>query len=134
MSIVSRLTIRNLPDRYDELVKFVTNLSRSAKYQKTSPPRPLTTNLVDEKVEGTQPETSAARDDTQGTTFSVEEWIMFFRQDEGQRSIAEGHTLPQEGVQPLNAVVKITRITVGPVWVEIGWKTACSLKLKKKMN
>ena len=91
---------------YDELVKFVINLSRSAKYQKTSPPRPLTTNLVDEKVEGAQPETSAPKDDTQGAAFSVEEWIMFLRQDEGQRCIADGNALPQEGVQALNAVVK----------------------------
>ena len=91
---------------YDDLVKFIINISRSAKYQKTSQPKPLTANLVDDRGEESQGQASTHKGDNHGATFSVEEWTTFLRQDEGQKFIAEGNPLPQEAVLALNAVVK----------------------------
>ena len=87
---------------YDELIRFVINLSRSQKYQKTSVPKPLTANLVEEQTE--PQEIAAAK--PQEPVYTVEEWILFLRSDEGQKHIAEGNALPQEGQSALNSVVK----------------------------
>ena len=53
---------------YDELMKFVVNLSRSARFQKRSSAKPLTANMV---AEGNVPDDETATD----TKFTVEEWI-----------------------------------------------------------
>ena len=39
-------------------------------------------------------------------SYSVDEWIMFIKMDEGQRHPAAGNALPQEGIVALNSVVK----------------------------
>ena len=90
---------------YDKLVEFIINLSRSHKYQKTSIPKPLTTNLVDEnKDDAAASEGSGPKKDE--TTYSVDEWIFFLKQDEGQQYLATGNALPQEGLLALNSIVK----------------------------
>ena len=75
---------------YDELAEIVINISRSFKYQKTSPPRPLTTNRVAEPAEGAQSENEALKNETQGEQF-----------------IAEGNEMPQEAALAINSVIKV---------------------------
>ena len=90
---------------YDDLISFVINLSRSQKYQKTSAPKPLTANLVGEQPTSNEyapVETPAPVE----PDYSVDDWIMFIKTDEGQRHLAAGNPLPQEGILALNSVVK----------------------------
>ena len=90
---------------YDELIKFVTNLSRSHKFQKTSVPKPLTANLVDDRSgEVGQAEQEKPKEEV--PNYWVDKWIMFLRGDEGQKFIAGGNLLPQAGIMALNSVVK----------------------------
>ena len=90
---------------YDELIKFVINLSRSYKYQKPSAPKPQTANLVDEQgAVNEQAEEEKPKDEV--PHYTVDEWIMFLRADEGQRFLASGNPLPQAGILALLSVVK----------------------------
>ena len=88
--------------QYDALVEFVINLSRSNRHQKTVPPKPLTANLVDE---GNHPEPTAPAQET-AMTYSVDEWIMYISNEEGQNFIASGVPLPLEAMQAINSVIK----------------------------
>ena len=95
---VSARTESSLED-YDSFIEFVTNLSRSWKYQKQIKPRPLTANMVDEQPPNRpQEEPQAPQEEA---VYSVEEWQSFLQTDEGREYIVGDKQLPQTGKEAL---------------------------------
>lgn len=89
---------------YDDLINFIINISRSNKYQKTTLPKPLSANLVGESPSAAAP--AQTEPEEANVKYTIDEWIMYMYQDEGQAYIAAGNPLPEEGILALNSVVK----------------------------
>ena len=80
------------------VTKFVITLSRPVRFQKRSSPKPLTANMV---AEGNVSDDEPATD----TKFTVEEWIAWIQDEEGQAFVASGNALPTEGQDAIDSVI-----------------------------
>ena len=94
-------------NEYDEMVKYLTSLSRTQRFQKTSAPKPFSANLVDD-VEPPSVESpgNSSLTNSDGETYPLQEWVLDLNSDEGRTFIAQGNPLPQEAQEALYSVMK----------------------------
>ena len=89
---------------YSSMVKWLTNLSRTQRFQKTSAPKPFPANLVDQEEPiqmPPQPEPAPATE-----VYAVQDWTWFLNSDEGRQFMSQGNPLPSEGQEALYSLMK----------------------------
>ena len=96
--------------QYDEMVKFLTNLSRTQRFQKTSTPKPFSANLVDDvepsKFVSQAEATPSNKASGEGEIYAVQDWAIFLNSDEGRHFISQGNQLPSEAQEALYSLMK----------------------------
>ena len=96
--------------QYDEMIKFLSNLYRTQRFQKTSTPKPLSANLVDDvepsKFVSQAEPTPSNKATGEGEMYAVQDWAIFLNSDEGRHFISEGNQLPSEAREALYSLMK----------------------------
>ena len=71
---------------HDQFKEFIMNLSRHARYRKQVAPKPLSANLVEEA--------QAPSPASESPLYTVDEWVSWIQDTEGQAALSSGFELP----------------------------------------